>query len=189
MASRPAGGAAPACGAPIAGAAVAIATGMGAIDPGDKKSFDVHLNIVPFIDLMSCLVAFLLVTAVWSNHARLDVSPSDRAPGGLPSPSMARISVLLDGDHLYVGASEIAFDPLRAPARDWAALSATLARLRQDEAFDGRRDLELAADSTGAHPVEYRDLIAAMDVAAAAGFDRVRVVSPRELTTRFGVVE
>jgi len=33
-----------------------------AIDTGgNKKSFDVELNIVPFIDLMSCLTAFLLV--------------------------------------------------------------------------------------------------------------------------------
>lgn len=160
---------------------------MGAIDPGDKKSFDVHLNLVPFIDLMSCLVAFLLVTAVWSNHARLDVSPSDHGPAYPGESRPPRISVLLDRDHLYVAVSGIEFAPRVAPARDWATLSATLALLHHDDAFEGRRDLELAADSSDAHPVAYADLIAAMDIAAAAGFDRVRVVTPRELTTRPGL--
>ena len=44
----------------------------------DKRSVNVDLNIIPFIDLMSCLVAFLLVTAVWVNTARLDTKPVGR---------------------------------------------------------------------------------------------------------------
>ena len=43
-----------------------------AIGTGDKKSVNVELNIVPFIDLMSCLTAFLLVTAVWVNIAQIN---------------------------------------------------------------------------------------------------------------------
>jgi biopolymer transport protein ExbD len=42
-----------------------------ALGTGDKKSVNLDLNIVPFIDLMSCLTAFLLVTAVWVNIAQL----------------------------------------------------------------------------------------------------------------------
>ena len=44
-----------------------------AVGTGDgKKSVNVDLNIVPFIDLMSCLTAFLLVTAVWVNIAQIN---------------------------------------------------------------------------------------------------------------------
>ena len=33
---------------------------------GGKKSLDMELNLVPFIDLLSCLISFLLITAVWT---------------------------------------------------------------------------------------------------------------------------
>ena len=53
---------------------------MGAdLDTGKKGSRNVNLNIVPFIDLMSCLTAFLLVTAVWSNLSQIDIE----AKGGV----------------------------------------------------------------------------------------------------------
>ena len=42
------------------------------------KSVNVELNIVPFIDLMSCLTAFLLVTAVWVNIAQINIQPKGK---------------------------------------------------------------------------------------------------------------
>jgi len=39
------------------------------VDSGDKtgkKSVNADLNLVPYIDLLTCMVAFLLITAVWS---------------------------------------------------------------------------------------------------------------------------
>ena len=42
---------------------------------GDKKSVDIEINVVPFIDLMSCLTAFLLVTAVWTQFAQINIKP------------------------------------------------------------------------------------------------------------------
>jgi len=53
---------------------------MGAsLGTGDgKKSLNVELNIVPFIDLMSCLTAFLLVTAVWVNIAQINIQPKGK---------------------------------------------------------------------------------------------------------------
>jgi biopolymer transport protein ExbD len=37
-----------------------------------KKSVNADLNLVPYIDLLTCMVAFLLITAVWSQLARLE---------------------------------------------------------------------------------------------------------------------
>ena len=39
---------------------------------GGKKSVNADLNLVPYIDLLTCMVAFLLITAVWSQLARLE---------------------------------------------------------------------------------------------------------------------
>src|SRR6187455_1209952 len=84
---------------------------MGAsIGTGDKKSVNVELNIVPFIDLMSCLTAFLLVTAVWINTAQLQVEPSGKAKGGDPCADDecgVKLSVLVDPDEIWIGVSRL----------------------------------------------------------------------------------
>lgn len=49
---------------------------MAGIDVGNlsKRSVNRELPLVPFIDCLLCLVAFLLVTAVWNEMARLEAS-------------------------------------------------------------------------------------------------------------------
>ena len=49
---------------------------------GGKKALDAELNLVPFIDLLSCCISFLLITAVWTQIAGLQVASS----GGPPDP-------------------------------------------------------------------------------------------------------
>jgi biopolymer transport protein ExbD len=49
---------------------------------GGKKPLDAELNLVPFIDLLSCCISFLLITAVWTQIAGLQISSS----GGPPDP-------------------------------------------------------------------------------------------------------
>lgn len=49
---------------------------------GGKKALDANLNLVPFIDLLSCCISFLLITAVWTQIAGLQVASS----GGPPDP-------------------------------------------------------------------------------------------------------
>jgi biopolymer transport protein ExbD len=47
---------------------------------GKKKSLDMELNLVPFIDLLSCLISFLLITAVWTQISALRVHQQGNAP-------------------------------------------------------------------------------------------------------------
>lgn len=44
-----------------------------------KKPLDAELNLVPFIDLLSCLISFLLITAVWTQISSVKVAST----GGL----------------------------------------------------------------------------------------------------------
>ncbi|MBS2023879.1 MAG: biopolymer transporter ExbD [Deltaproteobacteria bacterium] len=47
---------------------------------GGKKALDANLNLVPFIDLLSCCISFLLITAVWTQIAGLQVASSGGPP-------------------------------------------------------------------------------------------------------------
>ena len=47
---------------------------------GGKKSIIVHLNVVPFIDMMTILVMFLLMTAVWTRTGRLTADQAVSPP-------------------------------------------------------------------------------------------------------------
>src|SRR5260370_10920224 len=47
---------------------------------GGKKALDVEFNLVPFIDLLSCCISFLLITAVWTQIAGLQVASSGGPP-------------------------------------------------------------------------------------------------------------
>ena len=38
---------------------------VGSVGPQNKKSLDFELNLIPFIDLLSVCICFLLITAVW----------------------------------------------------------------------------------------------------------------------------
>lgn len=44
-----------------------------------RRSVDHDLPLVPFIDFMVCLIAFLMVTAVWTQMSRINAT--GRAPG------------------------------------------------------------------------------------------------------------
>lgn len=60
---------------------------MAGIDVGgqSKRSMDHSLPLVPFIDFLLCVISFLLITAVWSQMARINADAavpgrSDRPP-------------------------------------------------------------------------------------------------------------
>ena len=45
-----------------------------------KKSLDLEIPLVPFIDLLCSLIVFLLMTAVWTQIARLELKQGNAAP-------------------------------------------------------------------------------------------------------------
>jgi biopolymer transport protein ExbD len=62
--------------------------GMELSGRGERRARNHDLPLVPFIDFMLCLVAFLLVTAVWSRMARLEADA--KAPGGVGEQQRSR---------------------------------------------------------------------------------------------------
>ncbi|MCS6900117.1 MAG: biopolymer transporter ExbD [Myxococcales bacterium] len=51
---------------------------------GGRRSVDSEINMVPMIDLLMCLICFLLITAVWSTMARIN---ADAQVPGPPDPN------------------------------------------------------------------------------------------------------
>lgn len=59
---------------------------------GTKKELDLELNLTPFIDLLSTMVCFLLITAVWIEIGMVEVKQSN----GTEAPAEKKESYDLD---------------------------------------------------------------------------------------------
>src|SRR5512143_593338 len=73
---------------------------------GGRRAVDIDMNLIPFIDMMSVLVAFLLLTAVWTNLAQINIKPggvghdTEQLP---PTTPPINLSVLVAQDGLWIG--------------------------------------------------------------------------------------
>jgi biopolymer transport protein ExbD len=162
-----------------------------AVGTDSKGSVNVELNIVPFIDLMSCLTAFLLVTAVWVNIAQINIQPKGKTrdtSNVQQDDEHVTLSVLVQADKIWVGLSRVNEfqDIAKLPSGDydWDKFETTIKQHKASAFFADRSDLEIAAESTTAQPVKYQDVIHAMDVAVKVGFIDVGLSDPNGLAAR-----
>jgi biopolymer transport protein TolR len=161
---------------------VSVDTGGG----GGKKSVDVEINLVPFIDMMSCLVAFLLITAVWTNLAQLNVKPKGvgrDAEQQMPTEPPINISVLVATDSHWIGLTTGDRRQIKKLGEeyDWVGLEAALTEYKASGIFANRTDIEIA----GEDKVNYQSLVSTMDSAIAKGFGDVGYVDPNSLSVKF----
>jgi biopolymer transport protein ExbD len=69
---------------------------------GSSRAFDHEIPLIPFIDFLLCLIAFLLVTAVWSQRARVDADARvPGAPGPAPEVVEKQLHVEMRGDRKF----------------------------------------------------------------------------------------
>jgi len=152
------------------------------------KSRNIELTIIPFIDLMSCLTAFLLVTAVWVNISSLDVSASGKGRESQDKEGDdPKLSVLLAPNEIWVSVSRVndyTRIPNTAAGYDWAKLETTLQAQKASAFFVDTADIQVAAESTRSQPIAYQHLILAMDVSVKAGFAAVHLSDPEALDAR-----
>lgn len=157
---------------------------------GGKGDVNVELNIVPFIDLMSCLTAFLLVTAVWVNIAQINIQPKGKnrdTANVQQDDEHVTLSVMVQADRIWVGLSrvnEFQEIPKKADSHDWEKFETTLKEHKASAFFADRSDIEVAGESTTQQPVEYDDIIHAMDLAVKVGFIDVGLTDPAGLAAR-----
>lgn len=146
---------------------------------GRGRSVNIELNLVPVIDLMSVLITFLLITAVWTQVSMIQIGSSlyakkddsQQAPQITPNADIAlKVDVKLDGFVLTVGTQIISL-PKTNGNYDNAGLVAQLQRVKQlyPEKVDGI--VSMADD------VPYENLINAMDQFLVAGFPNISIAT------------
>ena len=88
---------------------------LGTGGKGGKKPLDAAINLVPFIDLMAVTISFLIMTAVWTQIGRLQVSRR-RRPDGDPTPEQddktVPVTLLITEKELRLTVGTSTFDPI-----------------------------------------------------------------------------
>jgi biopolymer transport protein ExbD len=73
---------------------------------GGRRSLDSEINMIPMIDFLMVTISFLLITAVWSNMARINASaqvpgPPREAPID-PTPPEKQLHIQMNGTDKFV---------------------------------------------------------------------------------------
>jgi biopolymer transport protein ExbD len=136
---------------------------------GGKKAVDAAINLVPFIDLLSCCLSFLLITAVWTQMASIEAAPSGHGDVAGSAPPSATLAIDADG-YTFVGSTgHPSVIPRKGGDYDVVRLA---------EVLRGAKAESPGLDALSLHPadaVQYDQVIRAMDVAKAARFPTIAV--------------
>ena len=140
---------------------------------GGKKSVNADLNLVPYIDLLTCMVAFLLITAVWSQLARLEAHQKGQGQAGEDTPpeKVFKLVVLVNADGYNLVADQDQQPiPKRGDQYDVEKLGAELKKMK--ESHPDKNDIQVASEDT----IKFEVLVRTMDVALGARFPDISLI-------------
>jgi biopolymer transport protein ExbD len=163
-----------------------------AVGTDEGGSVNVDLNVVPFIDLMSCLTAFLLVTAVWTNLAQIKIKPKGQGqPSSQDTPpeEWVRASVLITENDILVGLSRVQeIVPISKSGSEynWTLVREALEKFKSSSFLQPPNPFADAIEIGAEDKVDYQTIITTMDTALASGFKDVGLAAPNELSAKFG---
>jgi biopolymer transport protein TolR len=144
---------------------------------GGKRSYDMEINLVPFIDLLSCCIAFLMIVATWTQIARIDVAPSPNGPAAEEKQDEDPLKlgiVLTSTGYKLTDSSGAALDiPKNGTEYNATELEAKLTTIRQ--AFTKEQTTKV--NLTSEDGVAYKNLIAVMDICLKHDFTGISVGS------------
>jgi biopolymer transport protein TolR len=140
---------------------------------GGKRGVNVELNLVPFIDLLSTLICFLLITAVWQQIQVVSTNTSQTTAGestSTPDDKKVDLSVSLLLDHIEASEGTNSTKiPYVNGEPDYASLLKLLDSWKAK--YPDRNDITLHSDSQAI----YKFMIRIMDTAAEAQFADVGI--------------
>ncbi len=153
---------------------------MASIDVGssDKRDVNRDLPLIPFIDFLLCLISFLLITAVWSQLARVEANAQVRGKREFvgPTDTARKLHVRIQERKFalewrqgstVIATSSIAREPVPVGQGDisYPELARTLAKEWQTNGqhrkqSDRKQDLAVLHTS---NTTAFADLVAVMD--------------------------
>jgi biopolymer transport protein TolR len=146
--------------------------GMSPVVAGGKRPMDAEINLVPFIDLLSCCICFLLITAVWTHVAKIDTKPTPNLPSDATPPPDQQNHIELrigsDGYYLMQGATRLTLNKVGDlyPGQQLREQLKVLHETDPDHAA-----VTVSADDA----VSYKELVSAMDACLKVGLTDINV--------------
>jgi biopolymer transport protein ExbD len=152
---------------------------LGNSGKGGKKPLDVAINLVPFIDLMAVTISFLIMTAVWTQIGRLQVSqaggPSTEEPPAEQTKTV-QLTLAITPEQLVLTADQSTFDPIPVvrDANGKLDLVKLTERLKQiKEQFPDQSAITLQTDDK----VRYDVLVRIIDECLGSSLPQVSVMA------------
>lgn len=139
---------------------------------GGKKSVDLVIPLVPFIDMLALMITFLMMTAVWTQIGKLQVSqaggPSESNEP--PKPTL-QVNLTLTEQGYKLAAGSEAIDIAKTPEGtfDVPQLVEKLQAIKKDH--PDQRAITVMAEDT----IQYEQLVLAVDGCLAADLPDVSV--------------
>ncbi|MCK9464033.1 MAG: biopolymer transporter ExbD [Proteobacteria bacterium] len=149
---------------------------------GGKKSVDFVVQLVPFIDLMSVLISFLLITAVWTQLARIATDQAISQNTSAPPQQKEKeknINILVTADEAVMN---ITGDrpPKRVPRmpedKYYKEVRAALRGLKERVPAEAPKVMLAAEDK-----VQYKFIIQVMDICLDLGLSAITVANPNTM--------
>ena len=132
---------------------------------GRRKDVNAELLLVPYIDLLTCMIDFLLITAVWTQLARLEVQQKGQgeSSGGESPQTKIAVMVHASGFAVVVDQDQRPLPEVQGDY-DYATLTKELKRLK--ESYPDKTDVQVLSEDA----IKFDVLVKTMDAAMAAGF-------------------
>ena len=139
---------------------------------GKGREVNTELNLVPVIDLMSVLITFLLLTAIWTQVSMIQLgasfaSPRDPEQKEITPPPLEDVVLKLEirktGFVLFVG-KDVRPIPKIKDNYDTESLEADLKKVKQ--LYPDKGGVKMAIEDD----IMYEVVVAAMDTGLRAGF-------------------
>ena len=138
-----------------------------------KKPLNAELNLVPYIDLLTCMVAFLLITAVWTQLARLSAHQKGQGQAGEETPPEQQVNIVVvvnqEGFNLVVGQEQTPI-PKKGEQYDFEKLGTELKKVK--DAHPDKNDVKVASEDQ----IKFDVLVRTMDTALTSRFPDISLI-------------
>ena len=143
-----------------------------------KKPLEATINLVPFIDLMAVTISFLIMTAVWTQIGRLQISsngsPTD--PNQQDEKEKVPLILLITDKELRLSAGGTAYDPIPVvrDAKGKLDLARLVAKFKEIRTvLPDQNSIMLQPEDS----VKYEDLVRIIDDCIGVGLPNVSVTA------------
>ncbi len=143
---------------------------LGNSGKGGKKPLDTAINLVPFIDLMAVLIVFLIMTAVWTQLGRLQVSQSGQSVSDSEPPptTLQPISMLITEKDLKLTVGSLPLEPINITRNDKGQIEIDKLLAKLKELKNQQQDQSAITLNTE-DGVKYEDLVRLIDTVVSDG--------------------